>query len=117
MNVHEHIETARYFLAESEREFAAGEILQASEKLWGSAAHAVIAVAQARDWRHSKHRRLKGVANRLANELMDTSFASGFSAAERFHANFYHGFMPKETMSERRKLVEDFVAKTLALLE
>ena len=31
MNVREHIETARYFLAESAREFAAGEILQASE--------------------------------------------------------------------------------------
>ena len=117
MNVREHIETARHFLAESQREFAAGEVLQSSEKLWGAAAHAVIAVAQSRDWRHSKHRHLKSAARRLANELRDASFASGFSAAERFHANFYHGFMPKETMSERRKLVEDFVAKTLALLE
>ena len=117
MNVREHIETARYFLTESEREFAAGEVLQASEKLWGAAAHAVIAVAQTRVWRHSKHRHLKNAANRLANELRDASFAFGFSAAESFHANFYHGFMPIETISERRKPVEDFVAKTLALLE
>ena len=91
--------------------------MQASEKLWGAAAHAVVAVAQTREWRHSKHRHLKIAVRRLANELGDAGLVSGFAAAERFHANFYHGFMTKEGMSERRKRVEDFVAKTLALVE
>ena len=51
----EHIRTAEYFLLESDREFDAGERLQASEKLWGAAAHSVIAVAQKLDWPASKH--------------------------------------------------------------
>ena len=117
MNVQEHTETARHFLAESAREFAAGDVLQASEKLWGAAVHAVVAVAQTREWRHSKHRHLKIAVRRLANELGDASLASGFAAAERFHANFYHGFMDADDIARNRRLAREFVEKTLAVLE
>ena len=117
MNAQEHAETARHFLAESAREFAAGEVLQASEKLWGAASHAVIAVAQTRVWRHTKHRHLKIAVRRLANELGDASIASGFSAAERFHANFYHGFMDADDIARLRGRAREFVEKVLALLE
>ena len=117
MNVQEHTETARHFLAESAREFAAGEVLQASEKLWGAAAHAVIAVAQTRVWSHSKHRHLKITVRRLANEMGDASLAVGFSAAERFHVNFYHGFMDEEDIVRDRRAALEFVEKVLALLE
>ena len=50
MIVEEHKDTARKFLRDAEREFAAGENLQASEKMWGAAAHAIMAVAQDRGW-------------------------------------------------------------------
>ena len=46
MLVRVHSRTAQEFLAASDREFAAGDALQASEKLWGAAAHAIMAVAQ-----------------------------------------------------------------------
>ena len=117
MNVQEHAETARHFLAESGREFAAGEVLQASEKLWGAASHAVIAVAQTRVWPHTKHRHLKIVVRRLANELGDEKLESGFSAAERLHVNFYHGFMDAEDIVRDREAAREFVEKVLALLE
>ena len=117
MNVQEHIETARHFLAESAREFAAGDVLQASEKLWGAAAHAVVAVAQTREWRHSKHRHLKIAVKRLANELGDARLVLGFAAAERFHANFYHGFMSADNIALGRGLAREFIEKTLAVLE
>ena len=42
----DHAQTAEGFLADSDREFAAGDVLQASEKLWGAAAHAMMAVAE-----------------------------------------------------------------------
>ena len=117
MNVQEHAETARYFLAESDREFAAGDVLQASEKLWGAAAHAVIAVAQTRDWRHTKHRHLKIAVSRLARELGDASIELGFAAAERLHANFYHAFMDEDDIAQDRRAAREFVEKTLAALE
>ena len=43
-----HAATANEFLDASEQEFAAGDHLQASEKLWGAATHAAMAVAQRR---------------------------------------------------------------------
>ena len=45
VDTHQHVRTARSFLEAAEREFAAGDALQGSEKLWGAAAHAVLARA------------------------------------------------------------------------
>ncbi len=56
MIVEERKETARKFLSDAEREFAAGDTLLASEKMWGAAAHAIMAVAQQRGWPFGNHR-------------------------------------------------------------
>ena len=45
MEPHEHVDAAQEFLAESDRKFTEGRILQASEMLWGAAAHMVIALS------------------------------------------------------------------------
>ena len=72
MRVQEHIETARDFLDESDREFSEGKDLQASEKLWGAASHAVMAVAQQHGWPYGSHRAMKTAADRLG-EIHDDS--------------------------------------------
>ena len=81
MTIQDRIRTAFGFLDDSDREFAAGDVLQASEKLWGAASHAVIAVAESRNWNHGSHRALKNAVFRLATELDDplikTRFAVG----------------------------------------
>ena len=46
MTAAEHAQTAREFLAASDREFAAGDHLQGSEKLHGAATQAIIAICQ-----------------------------------------------------------------------
>jgi hypothetical protein len=72
MQTRDHVRTAREFLTAADREFDAGDHLQAklwgaashaliavaqqSEKLWGAASHALIAVAQQRNWPHGSHR-------------------------------------------------------------
>ena len=43
MLVEEHVQTARVFLDESDTLFSEGDVLQGSEKIWGAAAHAVMA--------------------------------------------------------------------------
>ena len=117
---HEHAETALHFLAESDREFAEGERLQASEKLWGAATHAVMAVIQERGWDDSSHRALKNAVIRLSDEeggFAGGALRGGFAAAEKFHRNFYHNNMEDFEIEADRPEVYEFVRRTLGLLE
>ena len=68
MMVQDHVQTAQGFLEVADAEFAAGDNLQASEKMWGAASHAVMAVALQRDWKHGSHRDLKNAAETLSKE-------------------------------------------------
>ena len=111
----EHSRTAQDFLAASESEFAAGDILPGSEKLWGAAAHAVMAAAQQRRWRFGDHRSLQAAANRLADELREPRLAEQFGLAQKFHANFYHDFMQDYEIERDRPSVHLFVNRVLSL--
>ena len=113
----EHSQTAQDFLAASDSEFDAGDILQGSEKLWGAAAHAVMAVAQKRGWPLGDHRALQAAANRLADELREPRLAELFGLAQKFHANFCHDFMQDYEIERDRPSVHHFVNRVLSLPE
>ena len=115
MLTREHTQTAQDFLEAADREFAAGDLVQGSEKLWGAAAHAVMAVAQQRGWEHRSHRSLKNAVIRLSQEQDDPLLASDFLAAEKFHRNFYHDDMEDYERDADRPIVERFVERMLAL--
>lgn len=112
----EHIHTAQDFLQEADREFAEGKTLQASEKLWGAAAHSVMAMAQQRGWQFGNHYALKEAVERLIDEMNDPALDAGFMAAEKFHANFYHGFMEDFQIDTDRPKVRRFVNRVSALM-
>ena len=95
-----HIETSRRFIIQADAEIAAGDLLQASEKGWGAAAHAIKAVAQERGWRHDSHARLFGIVDRLVVETGDSRIRRFFNAASETHKNFYEGEMSKEDIAE-----------------
>ena len=116
MLTNDHAAKALEFLVQSDAEFAEGDRLQASEKLWGAATHAIMAAAQQRGWRHGSHRALKEAARRLSDERNDRLFRHGFMAAEKFHSNFYHDHMEDFELDEDRPEVHDFVHQVLALL-
>ena len=116
MTEERHAAAALEFLAASEREFAAGDEAQGSEKLWGAASQAVIAVAQQRGWKYGSHRDLKIAAERLATEQDDSTLGSDFAVAEKFHANFYHLFMDDFQLANDPPKIHDFVHRVLALL-
>ena len=115
MLTQEHIQAAQDFLADADREFAAGDVLQGSEKMWGAASHAVMAVAQTRGWPFGGHHEMRTAAQRLAQEHDDPTLNAGFSVAEKLHANFYHGFMEPFQLEPDRLLIRDFVLRMLAL--
>ena len=116
MEHEDHGQTAREFLAASDREFAAGDRLQASEKLWGAASHAVMAATQ-RDWSCRSHRELKNAVTQLAQESDDLFLQAAFGVAEKFHRNFSHDEMEDYEIRDDRPVVHNFVNRMLALLE
>lgn len=116
MTVQEHTRQARDFLAASDREFASGDHLQAAEKLYGAASHAVIAVAKQRGWGHRTHRETKNVTSRLAEETGDLFMFSGFVVAEKFHKHFFHNEMEDYEREADRPFVHQFVNRLLELV-
>ena len=116
MNSQEHAQTARDFLVASDREFAAGDDLQGSEKLYGAATHVVSALAQQRGWQYRSHRSMKNAAFRLADEYDDPLVLAGFLAAERFHIHFFHPDLEDYEIELNRPVVHRFVNRMLALL-
>ena len=117
MTASEHAQTARDFLAASDREFAAGDHLQGSEKLYGAATQAVIAICQQRGWRHHSHRAMKQAVTEIAREQGEPLIVSGFATAERFHANFFHDHMEDYEIAAERPAVHHFVNRLLGVLE
>ena len=117
MLLEEHIETAQDFLISSDREFQEGDYLQASEKLWGAASHAAIALAKKRGSRDNRHRALRIMIREVAEGENAPFLRAGYAVAEKFHANFYHNFLPPgEEFTESRELVHQFVDSVLILV-
>ena len=117
MQVREHREVAQEFLESADRYFAAGDKLQGSEKLWGAASHALIVIISERGWSGTRRRDMKNAAERLAAEYGDRGISEGYLAAEKFHRNFYHGFLEDYEIELDGPKVHDFVARILALAE
>ncbi len=83
---------SRHLLAQGFEELAAGDLLQASEKGWGAAAHMIKAVAQTRGWEHSSHSYLFQVAARVVRETGDHEILDRFMVASALHQNFYENW-------------------------
>ena len=108
-----HIDTSRRLLEQAEREYRAGDVLQASEKGWGAAAHAVKAIAEERGWEHDRHGYLVRAARRISNELEQPRVWDLFQVASAQHKNFYEGWLDDEDVEQGLVRVREL----LALLE
>ena len=129
MSVLEHRETAVRFLGEADDYFRLGDDLQGAEKMWGAAAHGVIAVCQQRGWGHRSHRAMGNAVDRLAVELRNAGdentaniLEGGFVAASNSHIHFYHRDMDLEGgngqyFNRAKRTVERFVNSLVAISE
>ncbi len=107
----EHTVTARELLAKAEVAVDQDDLLQASEKGWGAAAHVVKGYAQRRGWPHNGHRMLYQAVNRLGQETGDGQLRVLFSVASALHSNFYENWMPKEMVAADLGQVREFLNK------
>ena len=116
MTTEEHIEQAKRFLVQAEREFEAGDQMQASEKMWGAASHAVMAAAQSRDMPGGSHRAQRVAVEEISAERNDPHIKTAYALAGKFHSNFYHGFMEEEDWVHESPIVRDFTEHMLGLV-
>ena len=116
MSIIEHAETAKLFLQQSDAEFAIGDKLQASEKLYGAANHVLTAIAQQRGWKYNSHRDMKNVTQRLEQEYGEPFMTSGFTVAEKFHRNFIHGGMEDYEIAVDRPNVHRYIGRLLEVV-
>ena len=111
----EHTLTSREFFVKAQEALAQGDLLQASEKLWGAAAHMVKAIAEGRGWEHSGHRELFQVVNRLANESGDVELRHLFHTANSLHSNFYENWMAEDWIEAGAQQVSQLLEKLESL--
>ncbi len=114
-NVDKYTALSRRLIRQAQEEFDKGDRLQASEKAWGAAAHAVKAAAEQRGWRHDSHARLFHVVSRISREADDSEFLALFQVANSMHQNFYEDWQTDEFVQDGIERIELLVQKMGAL--
>ena len=112
-----HVRISRQFMRQADEEFTKGDRLQASEKAWGAAAHAVKAVAQQRGWRHDGHRYLFQAIDRIYSETGDPELRDLFGRANSLHMNFYEDWQSAEYVQDGIERVKTLLEKLEPLAE
>ncbi len=105
-----HRERSWHFLALVDDELARGELEEASNKLWGAAAHAIKAIAESRGWEHHAHNLLEETVDRLVQEEgapMDIWIQ--YLTASAYHQRFYGGPPPAHAIRRGIELIAEFV--------
>ncbi len=82
-------EISRHLLRQARDELDKGDILQASDKVWGATAHAIKAVCQRMGWNHHAHNHLSAAANYVSSGLNRDDLMEAFGFLEAMHTNFY----------------------------
>ena len=105
----------RDFLGKAREYLATGDLHQASEKGWGSAAHMVKAVALTQGWPYERHSHFHQVMNRARNLTGNDHLRLLHGRAEVLHVNFYE---IKEAL-DQETIREDLtnIAELLDILE
>ncbi len=115
--VHNIAQTAQAFFDAADQHFEDEEPLLAYENIWYAAAHALTAVAEQRGWPAADARALKTAADRLADEAHDHHLRHQYAVAQQFRAKFNHGFVEPYQLADYCRLMREFVARMVALLD
>ena len=104
-----HMAISRRFIQHAKDELAKDNRLQASEKVWGAAAHALKSIAVQRGWYHDQHRLITEIAIQLASEFDRPDFEITTLAVESLHTNFYSNRLQADLIERAIGTVEQFV--------
>ena len=112
-----HVETSRRFIGQAEAELREGHHMQASEKAWGAAAHAIKAVAELYRWPHESHADLFRAVNNIVRISGDPEIRATFNSANALHQNFYEGWFDAEYIAGSIQEVKRLLIKLDAFMD
>ncbi len=105
-----HVAMSRRLLEQAKTELLdQDDRLQASEKAWGAAAHALKAIGEDRGWRHNEHQNLIAIAEHLAREFGRRDFNIHFHVADSMHQNYYENRTEDDGVLDAIVDVEEFL--------
>jgi len=113
----EYIEASEELLTEARKKLEKGNVRQATEKVWGSAALAVKAYASWKDGKRlTSHKELWKYKRKLEEELGDWVY-DAWMAANGMHTCFYEDWCTEKDVEEAltrvKKLVEEIKQRVL----
>ena len=86
-----HAQISRRFLEQARMHLDEHDRLQAGEKIWGAAAHALKAIGEQRGWEHDGHVNVTDIAEHLGREFgLDEPFHHYLNSADAVRKNFYN---------------------------
>ena len=90
LGVDGHAQMSRRFLEHARIQSEEGDRIQAAEKIWGAAAHALKAVGEQRGWIHDRHPNIFDIGEHLGREFSkEEEFDRYLARADYMHRNFY----------------------------
>ena len=105
-----HQERSHHFLNLVDDELARGELEEASNKVWGAAAHAIKAVAERRGWQHHAHALLEEAVMRLIQEENAPQHLFGqYMMASAYHQRFYGGAPLAAGIRYGKEVIAEFI--------
>jgi uncharacterized protein (UPF0332 family) len=105
-----HRERSRHFLSLVDDELTRGELEEASNKVWGAAAHAIKAVAERRGWQHHAHALLEEAVMRLVHEEnAPRDLLIQYMTASAYHQRFYGSPPEAEYIRAGKELIAEFI--------
>ena len=111
--IESHAVHSRRMLDHATEMIAQGDRVQASEKIWGAAAHRVKEIAAEREWPNSSHTDGFAIIQHLSNQFEDRRISELFAIASDTHQNFYEDRLSVDMLEERL----ESIAELLALLD
>jgi hypothetical protein len=99
------------YLDEAKEFLKKGDLVQASEKMWGATALAIKMVAAKRGLKLEKHGSLWKFIARLSEETEDEELIAFFGEANALHRNFYKNEMDRKAVEVIAGNVEKLIVK------
>ena len=112
LSLDDHVQISRRFFEHARIQLALGDRLQAAEKVWGAAAHALKAIGEQRGWIHDRHSNIFDIGEHLGLEFgVFEQFSRYLAQAEYMHRNFYLNGWSEDAIRSALADVEEFVGE------
>ena len=95
----------------AQEELDADDLIQASEKAWGAAAHAIKSVAEKWGWYHQGHYRLRAVVDYIVSDRGREDLLNWYSTVNVLHFNYYEHYFDADTIQSSINATRNFVAE------